>query len=83
MLADRKDQEVKAVRRSAKEEANLMLDQGRKAESAANSELLNLKGQQDALDDSILFLRKMHDFARYGDPADNPTYQPYKLGTQI
>ncbi len=79
VLSDRRDQEVKAVRRSAKDEANLLLDRGRRAESAAKAELSNLKAQQDALDDSILFLKKMHEFAKYGYAKDNPWDQAYKI----
>jgi hypothetical protein len=71
------------VRRTAKDEANLLLDAGRKAESIAKGELSKLKAQQDALDDSILFLRKMHDFAKYGYPNDNPLNQRYKTGTLL
>ena len=81
MLADRRDQQVKAVRRTAKEEANLLLDTARKSEAALKEELSKLKAQQDAVDDSILFLKKMHEFAKYGDPNDNPMDQRYKTGT--
>jgi RHS repeat-associated protein len=80
VLANRKDEEVKAVRRSAKDEANLMLEQGRKAQAAAEAELSNMKNEQDSLDDQELFLRKMHDYAKYGYPADNPMNQVYKRG---
>jgi len=78
MVADRKDKSATTVRRSAKEEAQLALELGKKAQLAADIKLDAILIQLDVLDDNIFYLQKTYDYAKWGRESDNPLNQVYK-----
>jgi hypothetical protein len=83
MVADRKDQKAQTVRLSEKEEANLMLEKGIAAQSIIDGLLQKTKETQDKVDDEILYLKKVYEYARWGRPEDYPLAQRYKSGVML